>query len=135
MLHWIRWREPKSGVTSVESVEVKAACLLLRDGGGWQECIEIGGPSTVGIAKVNLKLRTIHNHRNFLNLFLAKALASLDVNVIQKRTHLTLYIPFYDVTELFQPVLNAVDGLPHSLTVKPVVVFVLPLCIQTAALA
>lgn len=85
MLHWIRWREPKSGVTWVESVEMKAACLLLRDGGGWQECIEIGGPSTVGIAKVNLKMRTISNDRKVWNLFFAKALASLDVNVVQKK--------------------------------------------------
>lgn len=43
--------------------------------------------------------------------------------------------PVYNVTEQLQPVLHAVDGLSHSSTLEPVVVFVLPLCEQTAALA
>lgn len=44
-------------------------------------------------------------------------------------------IPVNNVTEQLQPVLDAVDGLSHSSTLKPVVMFVLPLCEQTAALA
>lgn len=43
--------------------------------------------------------------------------------------------PVYNFTEQLQPVLNAVDGLSHGAALKPVVVFVLPLCVQTAALA
>lgn len=55
MLQWIWCRERIRGVTSAVSLEVKVACLWLREGGGWQECIEIGGASTGGITNVNLK--------------------------------------------------------------------------------
>lgn len=55
MLQWIRWRLRVSGATWVDSMEVKAACLWLREGGGWQQCMEIGGASTGGITNVNLK--------------------------------------------------------------------------------
>lgn len=55
MLQWIWCRERKRGAASAVSLEVKVACLRLREGGGWQECIEIGGASTGGITNVNLK--------------------------------------------------------------------------------
>lgn len=41
--------------------------------------------------------------------------------------------PVYNVAEQLQPPLSAVDGLSHSVTLKPAVVFVLPLCKQAAA--
>lgn len=43
--------------------------------------------------------------------------------------------PVYDVTEQLHPVVNALDGLSHGVTLKPVVVLVLPLREQTATLA
>lgn len=58
MLHWIRWRHRVSGATWVDSMEVKSTSFWLREGGGWQQCMEMGGASTGGIAKVNLKMRT-----------------------------------------------------------------------------
>lgn len=55
-----------------------------------------------------------------------------NVNVTKKGSH---HLPVCDVTELLQPVLNATDGLFYSCALKPVVVFIWPLRIQTAALA
>ena len=55
MLHWMRWRLRVSGATWADSMEVKAVCLWLREGGGWQQCMEMGGASTGGITNVNLK--------------------------------------------------------------------------------
>lgn len=127
MLHWIRWRLRVRGATWVDSMEEKAACLWLREGGGWQQCMEIGGASTGGIANVNLKMGTINN--SYKSFLLVKAPVS------PERYQLISYLPVYNVTEQPQPLLNAVDGLSHSATLKPVVVFVLPLCEQTAALA
>lgn len=70
MLQWIWCRERISGATSVASSEVKVASLWLREGGGWQECIEMGGASTGGITNVNLKqtprkLQTVSLQRGF----------------------------------------------------------------------
>lgn len=57
MLHWTRWRERVSGVTWADRVEVKSASFWLREGGGWEECMEMGGASTGGITNVNLNIR------------------------------------------------------------------------------
>ena len=43
--------------------------------------------------------------------------------------------PVYDVTEQLHPVVDALDGLSHGVTLEPVVVLVLPLREQTATLA
>lgn len=43
-------------MTWVDSVEVKSASFWLREGGGWEECMEMGGASTGGIANVNLQI-------------------------------------------------------------------------------
>ena len=55
MLHWMRCRLCESGATWEASMEVKTARLWLRDGGGWQECMEIGGASTGGMTNANLE--------------------------------------------------------------------------------
>lgn len=68
MLHWIRWRLRVRGATWAESMEEKTVCLWLREGGGWQQCMEIRGASTGGITNVNLKLNTEKqqlNHKSF----------------------------------------------------------------------
>lgn len=124
MLQWIWCRERMSGATPVASSEVKVASLWLRDGGGWQECIEMGGASTGGITNVNLKrtprkLETVSLQRGFS---------------VGKQVS-TCHLPVCDVTELLQPVLYAMDAFFYSCTLKPMVVFVWPLCVQAAALA
>lgn len=50
-----------------------------------------------------------------------------------QKNNLIRCLPVYNVTEQLQSLLNAVDGLSHSATLKPVVVFVLRLCEHTAA--
>lgn len=44
-------------------MEVKAACLWLREGGGWQQCMEMGGASTGGIANVNLNVSAVNKRQ------------------------------------------------------------------------
>lgn len=45
------------------------------------------------------------------------------------------YLPVDNISEQLQSVLDAVDGLSHGVTLKPVVELVLPLREQTAAVA
>ncbi len=80
-----------------------------------------------GNRKCKPKMGTIHN--SYKSFLLVKAPVS------PEKHQLISYLPVYNVTEQPQPLLNAVDGLSHSTTLKPVVVFVLPLCEQAAALA
>jgi len=44
-------------------------------------------------------------------------------------------LPVYDVLEQLQPVVDAVDGLSYGATLKPEVVFVVPLRVKSAAVA
>lgn len=72
------------------------------------------------------------SHKSFL---FVKALVALEkISYKKKKTRIS-YLPVYKVSEQLQPVLNALDGPSHSATLKPEVVFVLPLCEQIAALA
>lgn len=83
----------------------------------------MGGASTGGIANVNLNVSAVNKQR------VSHRYGQ------QNASQLTGQLPVYDVTEQLQPVLDALDGLSHAVTLTPVVGFVLPLREQTAALA
>lgn len=68
MLHWMRWRQRFRGATWLDSVEVKSASFWLREGGGWEECMEMGGASTGGIANVNLENEQENSWAGNLNI-------------------------------------------------------------------
>lgn len=116
MLHWMRWRQRVSGTIWLDSVEVKSASLRHREGGGWEECMEMGGASTGGMANVNLKKKKKKSSK-------FSTLAS----ALELHSRSGISLPVNDVTEHVQSVVDALDGLLHGVTLEPQVAVVGPL--------
>lgn len=85
--------------------------------------MEMGGVSTGGITNVNL-------NTNKNNRLACKVSTTLVI-----RCTLGKQVPVYDIVETLQSVLDALDGICYSVTLKPEVLLVLPLSEQTAAVA